>query len=452
MPLITTNKSNSIINPTGTNTPTILPTISIDEAKVKSVFVDTQWTPKAHLLTHIEGSSWTVEYYSQAITPDSALSGQQYTVSSIYQQYRRIHKLEMKVSSPLSTSQNDETKEMEVQGNSILYPFLVPNEGDMFIADIGQGREAIFRITGTTKRSIFNEACYEINYILDNDDADKIVALRAKAIEDNFFHKEKLTVGSTPLVKKKEHDAVLQLEKHYAFMLHRYFTKFYSKEYSTLIIPDQQYTIYDSFLTEFVLATLDSTAHYNYIHTKKLQTNEDEYLKADNLLTALLHRDVGRFNYAFTKTGLVSITSFLKNPTLNGLFYSGARYVVYPRDFTLYNNTAKSLSDINLVDSNNPLSNNVLLSDLNTREITDISAVGIYPIDNNTGYILSNNFYQRTNNLSNLEDLCWKYLEYETLDIEQLLDTTGRFDQWSSLSQFYYAPIVMLLIKNRLSD
>lgn len=452
MPIVTNTRVNSIVKPVATTTPEVITTISPEEAPVSSVVVDTTWMPRQNLITHVEGASWTVEYFSQVLTKDSALSGQQLTVSAVYQQYKRIHKFELKVSSALSTSQDEETKEMSVNGQAIVYPFIVPNDGDMFIADIGQGKQALFRINSTVKKSIFNESCYEVSYVLDTDDQEKMAALRDKAIEELFFHKDRVVKGEAPLLRKKEHDAVLELEKQYRLMIYRYFEKFFSKEYKTFIVPDQPQVTYDGFIVDFILSSLDSTAHINHMHTRKLQVNEDEYLTSDNILTAILHQDLGRLNYAFTKAGLVFINQFLPNPTVNGLYYSGAKQIVYPKDFDKFNVAAKQLNGLSLQDDSTRQTNNILLQSFNLRETTDTSAVSIPVIDHSTGYIFSSNFYDKNQSQSNLETMVWDYLEFKSLDKEQLIDTTARFDHWSPLCQFYYAPVILHFIKYALTN
>src|ERR1035437_5683225 len=90
--------------------------VLVNSADFKSTFVDLKWEPRVNLLTHIEGSSWIVNYYSQVITTDSNLSGQQYTKNPVYQSYKLIKDMEMKVTSPLATSQDAETKAMTVTG------------------------------------------------------------------------------------------------------------------------------------------------------------------------------------------------------------------------------------------------------------------------------------------------------------------------------------------------
>jgi hypothetical protein len=197
--------------------------------------IDARWTPRSSLLTHIGGSSWVVNYYAQVLDKDSNLSGQQYTKNPVYQSYKKIVNLEIKVQTPLNTDQDDANKEMNVTGSGTLYPSVIPNEGDMFLADIGEGRKAVFRITSSRKNSIFKEACYDISYTLDTDNIDKQLDLEQKTIVTYYFHKDFLINGNNPLVIKSDMDTLVNLKKVYDIMLYQYFKRFYSNEFKTLI-------------------------------------------------------------------------------------------------------------------------------------------------------------------------------------------------------------------------
>jgi hypothetical protein len=181
MPIATDNEDQEIL--ISIDPPVQVNSISITDSSNESIAVDNRDTPRINLLTHIVGSSWVVDYYSQVLNTNSQLSGQQLSVSAVYQQYKKINNLEIKVTSALTSSQ-DEQKNMSVTGEATLFPFIIPNDGDMFIADIGNGKKAVFTITRTTKLSIYKQACYTISYVLDSESLIKIDDLNAKVVEN----------------------------------------------------------------------------------------------------------------------------------------------------------------------------------------------------------------------------------------------------------------------------
>ena len=111
-----------------TNLPTQPQTKPIEvEQKVKSKtyldsFIDTRYTPSTDLLTNISGSPWTVTYFSQLIDENSSIQGQSLQKLGPYQQYKRINKLEIRVTTPLNSSQDTTTKEMTQTGTAVMCP------------------------------------------------------------------------------------------------------------------------------------------------------------------------------------------------------------------------------------------------------------------------------------------------------------------------------------------
>ena len=121
----------------------------------------------ANLLTHVEGSSYTVDYYSQVLTKDSPLAGPMMNRNAIYQQYTRINNLELKVNNPLTYTQDEVTKSIKGVGSATIYAMtVIPNIGDIFIANIANGNIGIFRITTSERKSIFKNTVYTIDYYL----------------------------------------------------------------------------------------------------------------------------------------------------------------------------------------------------------------------------------------------------------------------------------------------
>ena len=132
----------------------------IAEEHQRNALVDSKVTPYAALLTHIEGSSWFVDYYSQVLGADDDVTPYQPTQSAIYQQYLLIKKFELKLQGSLSVSDDSDTSVMTVTGSATVYPYMKPNKGDAFIADIGDGRVGQFTVDGITKQTILKETCY----------------------------------------------------------------------------------------------------------------------------------------------------------------------------------------------------------------------------------------------------------------------------------------------------
>lgn len=434
--------------------PAPIETVRVSTDDFHTPTIDAKWVPRTSLLTHIGGSSWIVNYYSQVLDTDSNLSGQQYTKNPVYQSYKEIVNLEIKVQTPLNTDQDDANKEMNVTGSGTLYPSLIPNEGDMFIADIGEGRKAVFRVTSTRKNSIFKEACYDISYTLDTDNPDKQLDLAQKTIVTYYFHKDFLINGNNPLVIKTNMDTLISLKKVYDIMLYQYFKRFYSNEFKTVIVPSQVRPTYDVYVTRYILDMFSTNEAHELAYMRLLNLDEDRVSKCDSLWDALKFKDISLLNTAFKKAGLVSALAFNRTPTFNGIRYSGVGAVVYPKDPYLtvdhtYVNNVKTVEALGLQPSaDGEAASNLLVRAVNLRQLDTELGDNLYPVTVDDYYVLSSNFYNNTQSQSTLEVAVTAYINNSQVDVDQLYNTAKNFHTWGSLEQFYYVPIVMTLIRS----
>lgn len=458
MPIISTRKTPATIVTPATAAPDPTDIIQISAPQYSGVAVDQRWTPKSNLLTHVEGSSWIVDYYSQVLGKDSPLSGQQISLSSPYQSYKKIVGLEIKVTSALSTSQDDESKEMSVNGSAVVYHSVVPNDGDMFVADIGEGKKGLFRITSSTKKSIFRVACYEIGYSLDTDQEAKRNDLESKVVESLYFNKDYLNLGRDPLILASDHQARLELKKTYEVMIYQYFKKFMSNEYKTLVLPAQKgRSVYDHFLVKFLLDTIDNWDCHEARFVRALVVDDDHAMQSNSFWTALQHREAAYLETSFTRTALVSTRTFTANPRLNGIRFTGIDQVVYPTDAVVTVNGE-------LVSTDKPLSTQSVFpsptaqGQLNAMvRAINLQTLGgewgeVFPVTQDSCYVLSEAFYSRASGQSYLESLVWRYLDGESLQAQVLLDVSKAVHGWGILEQFYYTPILMLFIKSLIME
>lgn len=437
------------------DTPSPIITVAPTSPKYNSTFVDLKWTPRTNLLTHIEGSSWIVHYYSQVIDTSNNLSGQQYTKNPVYQSYTLIKDMEMKVSSPLATSQDSETKGMTVTGTALLYPFIIPNEGDMFVADIGEGKLAVFRVTDSIKKSIFKEACYEISYGLQDDNhTGSIDNLNLKVVKTVYYHKDFLTNGQNPLLVSNDNDVYLKLSKAYSLMAQQYFKKFFSNEFKTILVPGQEQSTYDHFLVDYLLSEFNTDDSSEIRYIRKLNLDDDDSMKADSFWKALKFRDISFMNTVFKQAGLTSSRMFTRDPILNGIIYTGISRVVYPIDpqltvdYLQVNRSKELLLETLTPSPIIPGSNNSMVRAINLRGTTQKTAESVYTVTKDNYYVFSKDFYDKTVQQSVLENLVWGYLSGEAIDSTQLLDTSKTYFTWGILEQFYYVPIILTLIRS----
>lgn len=446
-------------------TPVERPVPNVVKAVAKpflGVTVDTRYVPRSSLLMHIEGSSWSVDYYSQVLGRDSATSGQGLGTEAINQQYRLLRTMDIKVTNALTSDQEGDTKEMNVSGSATVYPFLVPNIGDMFLASINDGREGLFQVTGTERMSIMREACHRIDYVMiDYSTAERRADLTSKVVQTFKFEKDFMKHGQNPMLFESDYDHFTYLRDNYQFFLETWFKRFFSTEFSTLVVPDQPVSTYDPFLTRAVLNHFSTTDAPQVRYVRVLNADEDQGMNAYSVWDAIEKRDRQALEYCFQKAGLVSCRQFNAHSQFNGIRFSGLSHCVYPMDpmidsqintmdklkafvateFVRKTNTIRKPSDL--------LADVVIQRPDPNEPILEIN--GIKPVMTDGYYIFSKAFYDNSRDTleqSTLELLLQDYFDNKSISFERLRALCEMHHRWSLLDSFYYTPILLILIKS----
>jgi hypothetical protein len=431
--------------------------IQVAAPEYRGVTVDSRYESVRSLLTYIEGSKWQVNYYSQVLGKDNALSSQNLDRSAAYQSYRMIEGLILKVTTPLNTTQDQQTKEFSVTGQANLIPCgLVPNEGDCFIADVGDGREAVFEITNTEERSIYRDAAYIVDYKLiayAEQDA-RIADLNTKTVERLHYDSEQAHNGNVSLIHTDDFTLLKKLRAYYAEMVDFYFSRFMSKKLRTLVLPAQQYAIYDPFLTHAVLSMFRDENHPNIKLIRELNVAEDDNYGTPTIWSALHTRRRKELLNGMTHTGLVSSRMFSKDPVLNSIRYSGVEYVVYPVDPVKSEDyQRRDLSKI-MAPWSIQLSPTRLVSLTDLIQITELNglpsfdAPAMHPSQKDT-YVFSPQFYSQTNPGQSALELAFQaYLDDKPYNMKLLLQLCVSYTSWAPLEQFYQMPFLMAIVRS----
>lgn len=430
----------------------------ISKPEFKSNVVDTKYEPLSSLMTYVEGSKWTVDYYSQVIDTDTALAGQDIGQSGIYQQYKVIRKFDLKVSSALSWSQVNETKSMNANGSAHIHSLVIPNHGDMFIADIGDGREGVFQVKSSEKKSLFKESVYFIEYefvYISDSDTNRRADLDSKVVQELYYKKDFLEYGQNPLISEKEYNTLEELEYRYKELVNHYFRWFFSKQFNTLIIPGQPTKIYDHGLTSFMSAILNTDEAETIKFMRIMNCDDDHLLKEPSIWTALLHKDLSSLKVGYNKTGLVTTNSFSRNVMLEGIRFSGLDYVVYPKDHASVEQLSSSTDVFFKVLAETQLepvpTRGGSLSDLIYSQTIDLNNDQIRMISSvlsDDYYVLTENFYRELPNQTLLEVMIRNYFQEEKNDPVLLLKLANSYSNWGGLERFYYIPLLLVLIKS----
>lgn len=452
MALVNLDDDKSVIqtSPTG-QMPVEVPVIHVTDPKYNGVTVDNRWVPTSSLLQHVAGFPWTIDYYSQVVGTDSALGGQRPTSSPIHQQYTKITGLIVRVVEPLAVGQDPDDKSMTYIGKAIIGGFLIPNEGDMFTADIGTGAKATFRVMLSEKKAVFQEAVYEITYEIGTDDSEFIADLEEKVVRTLVYRADLHGRGGNPLIISDYNALLDEAQNVVQSILNQYFSRFFSTEFQTLIVPGQPKKVYDPYLVQFMLKLLTPEDTLHMQRLRQLNVQDDPVYKQNNLWQALLHQDELYLQGGFTRAGLIESIKLTNNAYFSGIRFSGVELVVYPVNPTVdiggvVADDLKELAEQDLVPSTGGNVN--MFEDTNTGALPNNASIpGLYRVTFDDRYVLSQNFYGITNAQSVLEQMTRRFIKRETLDLRALMATAKAFNQWGLVEQFYYLPIVLTLIR-----
>lgn len=446
----------------------------------KGVTVDTKVERVENLLTHVEGSEWVVQYYSQVLNTDSATGGLNQTTSGVFQQYTRINEMELKVSSPLTTSQDPQSKQMVVRGAATIYPFLIPNTGDVFLADLGGGQEGIFQITSSERRAVFKQTVHLIEYqLIDTTPGNRLADLNQKTVKTLWYDRDFHQHGQNPLLFEEEYQNKNYLRRNYKEMVDRYYRAFFSREFKTMLMPGQNPVVYDPFLVHACNSFFDTWDTAEAQHVREYNRDEDDALRSMQVWSMIQQRDIKLLRDCFVEYGTVAATTFSKQPLLYSIYHSGIGSVIYPVDPLLTVDYIQ-IKNPKLVDMSGlaPPPQEMKPSIINllptaTKRLADMfpNAVmnGFNAVDSlgneldypeppplihkamaDGCYVLSRAFYANDTTAgaqSQLELQLRLYLSGQPLNVLHLKNLVDNMVEWNAMDRFYFTPILLVLIK-----
>lgn len=434
----------------------------------KGVTVDTKNTPRERLLTHLEGQAWHVDYYRQRVSRDSGTKGQQLDLNPVYQPYELVRGLEIKVTSPLSASMDDKKKEWTTTGSANFYGItsLIPNEGDMFIADVGDGREGVFQVTKAIKKTMFEGSPYEIDYVMvDDNDEVRSKDLKDKVVKTSYFRLDYLRDGYNPLLDDGTAKNIVDLEDTYSRLIAFYFADFYSREQRTFLVPNQGIPTYDPFVVKFIMKILDMDIHPQMSEIVEYNVSHDQAMYEMTLWNCLERLDVSMLQMVAQEMGIVPVKHFMTRPMFNNVYYTKIGQVVYPTqwptnvDQGYYNRYRPRPSTEPYREGSvrfRELKRQILITDLITDTAdgpyytdADSRQADIKAVTEDGYYVFSEEFYNHARAekpLSRLEALTIDALKGKKVDMEKLLKVCEGAMEWDNVERFYYFPVLFLLM------
>lgn len=430
--------------------------------------VDSKLQPRHQLLTHVEGSRWIVNYYSQVLTADSEATPLELNRPEVYQQYVEIRGFELKVTDPLSASAESTSAEITYVGAATIYPCgVIPNVGDPFTADIGDGRIGLFQLDSVEQRSVMKDSAWSIRYSL-RDYLNPIIedAIQRKVTKRTTYVRDMLTIGKSPILVDSEFNTYKALTDWLGKIPDLYMAEFFNREFMTFLVPDQERTTYDPYIVEFISQLVSHSRHPEYMHLTALNVDPGRTKRIYTLWDALLERNETILDYGITKIDLQSTKSKYHRPRYGSIAYSKIAAVIQPQgDLEPFGAVLEeTLSPSKPRQFSRPPSLNQIIVDHTLDGLMTVPTpdgpeddIPLPPelIHLATGdhYVLSEHFYQKQfASTSILERLVMQYLKRLPYPHASLLQLCNASMAWGQVERFYYLPILYVLASSALGD
>lgn len=434
------------------------------------ITIDTKYEDTANLQLWINGSNWTVDYFSQILGPTTEPTTQNLERKPIYQQYRRIRKLPLKVNRSLEGTHTEDIDRFSVTGSGHTYPFLTPNKGDMFIGNIGDGKLGLFTITERRRETFLRNSTYAIEWKMVQElDSVWMADLELKTMQTLVYSESNLVSGCGPFISAEADADAAWMMQLYNELVRRYLTDFFSPEHHTLLVPDQLEKVYDHFAVKAFTTMIGPSTDIRVSKIRILNVQSEPVMNQPTVWDALIRHDPARSYDSTERAFLVPTRISRWRPELQAIGYSGIARFVFPIDAPTDVDSQYDLED-RFRPQGTPLREGrprrPLPGPYRTQAQRDLkwfrrvppevaNAVeawtvppDIHPIVKDTHYMFSEPFYRCDGKLqSKLEMLVKQMINREALDLRQLKSVLADCLNWDNLERYYYHVVLLAVIK-----
>lgn len=427
----------------------------------KSIF--TALVPESRiisLLKYVEGYPWTVNFYGQILNKNNTLENFDPTTPNLTQPYYEVNGMILQVSSPL-TSSYDQTSGITTITGSALTPYsLTPNVGDIFIAPIDSGEDAVFMINSVIRKTFRKDSIYEINYNLlyyTSEEPTFVKNLKARIQQVYFFNKDTNFFNRDVLIKPSVKEAIDRLNYLVRESKEYYFSTFAQKEAGTILIPGVTDKIYDPNLLEFLSKIIDYNELVD-IPFFRHNYGDNRYINQKSILDLLFTRNINMLPAINRRYNFVPSYALPNRARLGTVFHTGIDYICFPVNPINSSDIDKLTPNINtntflenVKSTKNYYLPNILVKTKNNNNVFSKSL--LHELFVNDYYIVSKNFYNYISdnstytNISYIELLIFKHVTKQAISKEDLVIAIEKYMEFSLLHSLYLLPVLWLLIK-----
>lgn len=430
----------------------------------KSIF--TSLVPEStvtSLLKYIEGYPWSINYYGQLLNVNNTLENFDPTTPNLTQPYYCVSDMVIQVSSPLNSNYDATTGVTTVNGSAVMPYKITPNVGDVFIAKVDNGEDAIFIISTVSRKTYRKDTLYEVSYNLyayTSANPSFVPTLGQRVQDTYFFNKDTDFFNRDVLIKPSVKEAIDRLNTFLRESQDHYFSTFAQKETGGITVPGMGNAVYDPLLINFISKIVDYKALVD-IPFYKFSHSNNRYIEQKSILDLLLTRSISLLPTINKTYNFVPTASVPNKARLGTLWHTGIDYVLFPMN----PNKDMEITDMTITATDMPVIPQLKNSKNYSMPIPPITIQtsnnnGIFnkPLLHelfvNDSYIVSDNFYTYLNdnttyaNISYIEFLIYKFINKEAIAKEDLAVCVEKYSDWSLMHQLYILPLLWHIVAN----
>jgi hypothetical protein len=450
-----------------------LPDAVLMEPEVyRGITIDLEYAAPSHMMAWTNGSNWVVDYWSQVLTKNQQPMVQNVAREPAYQQYRWLHNILLKVNSALDQTQDDTINTWARTGSGHTYGYLTPNKHDMFAAGIGDGRTGLFTITSAKRVTIQEGSTYAVEWKQVGElTKERLDDLKRKTIKEWWYSAASLASGCGPFISGEEKERSDRYAKLLRTLVNNYVTDFFSVEHSTFLVPDQLYKTYDHFVTNAMIAMVDTNMHGRMRKVKQLNVQSEPVMRQNTVWDAVLYHDMYKIADSTERAHLVSTQISRWRPEMQAIGYTGIPRMVFPMEAPTDVDSQYDGEDrarpmgipfhegrprrpfpgpyIKQMDRDAPWFKRIPPEEERFNASTPYRVpADIHPVNRDCYYVFTESFYRCDKHLqSKLEMLITSMIKGEELNLQQFDAMLENVLYWDNLERFYYYPAVIALLK-----
>lgn len=299
--------------------------------KMDSCIVDLKDPNLGLLASAIAGYRLKGDYYSQVLGESDAPTVYDLMQSPVYQQYTRIRNFEIFMGGGLNHSSTPESTEFTIDGSGTIMPGLIPNVGDVFVFDLGNGNIALSSITSVERSSYFTQSAHQVQFKVTRYLTDDIAHnLDQKVVKEYVFSMEHMAMGQSPIITPAElndHKALNQLRED---IIAAFITEFYDPEINSFLVGGMNQPSYDPFAIRTWFTMVPTESHPIMAKAILLNCSDYELTYVKSFWDALITRNPEVLKMAMSQSGLFHVKRFNARPLLRSVRFSRVSWVVVP--------------------------------------------------------------------------------------------------------------------------